>query len=189
MRLNNYLIEGKSDPTAIFIGRVSPITVAHQKIIADAIRKYSKVYIIIIEGFATSKLEKNFLTFDDRVDLLKITNHSAKPILARKGFIPEIIQDNNIDTSKGIAIIAGSDRIDGYKKQFKNVDYNVIFDEIKRTDDDVSASKVRKAVENDDYPTYARMIAKGLDSKKYFELFKRAMKVKGFEQLESKKFY
>lgn len=186
MKFRNFLIvEKTSKPVGIFIGRMSPPTIAHAKIIDDAVRKYGEVYIIIIEGIDTSKLEKNFLSFKDRVDVLKITNPRSKPILARKGYIPDIITDNKIDTSNGIAIIAGSDRIDGYKRQFKDADYKVIFDEIKRTASDVSASKVRKAIADNDFDTYKRMIAPGLDNEKWFKLFQKGMKIKGFEMLES----
>lgn len=190
MKFRNYLIiEKTTKPIGIFIGRVTPPTIAHWKIIRSAEEKYSKVYIIIIEGIDTSKLEKNFLSFKDRVDILKITNPRSRPILARKGYIPDIITDNKIDTSNGIAIIAGSDRIDGYKRQFKNADYKVIFDEIKRTASDVSASKVRQAIANDDFDTYKRMIAPGLDNEKWFKLFQKGMKIKGFEMLESAPVY
>jgi len=188
MKLSDYLTEGKIDKPAIFLGRVSPPTIAHQKLINDAIKKYAKVYVIIVEGYASSKLEKNFLSFKDRTELLKITNRQAEVILARAGYIPVILSDNNIDTSNGIVVVCGTDRINTYKAQFKEVDYEVTFDEMKRTDDDVSASKVRQVIIDDDFKAYSKMIASGLDNKKYFDLFKRALKVKGLEQLESKEF-
>lgn len=161
------------------------MTYMHQKIIDSAIRKYSQVYIFIMEGEKTKDLPKNFLSFDDRVDIIKITNPSAKPILARMGYLPDIISAHKIPTAAGVGIIAGSDRIQGYIQQFKKVKYEVFADEIPRTAEDVSASKVRKALEEDDYYNYSRMIAKGLDNRKYFELFKRAFNVKKIQAMEN----
>lgn len=187
MKFRNYLIvEKTSKPIAIFIGRMQPLTVAHWQIIRDAERKYEKVYIVIIEGEASSKLEKNFLTFQDRGDMLKATSLKAKPILAKIGYIPDIISNNRIDISNGIVIIAGTDRIDGYKNQFTDVDYDVKFVEIKRTTKDVSAGKVRDTLVNNNYGAYKKMIAPGLDNKKWFELLKRAFNIKKAEFLESK---
>ena len=179
-RLTNHLFIENSDKrmVGIFIGRMSPPTFMHQKIINDAIRKYSKVYIFIIEGEKSSGEAKNFLTFEDRTDLLKITNHQASLILARHGYIPDIISDEKINTSNGIAIIAGSDRIEGYKSQFKGVNFTVKFDEIPRDADAVSASRVRKALEDNDFETYKRSIAKGLDNEKWFVMLQKAYKVK-----------
>jgi len=179
MNFHNFLLENKSRSVGIFIGRMSPPTSAHQKIIEDSIRKYSKVYIIIIEGEKSSQLKKNFLSFQQRKELLKITNPKAQPILSKHGYIPDIIEQEKIDTSGGIAIIAGTDRIDGYKKQFEGVDYDVTFDEIKRTDDDVSASKVRQALADNDLLAYERMVAKGLDNPRWFDKLRGYLSAKG----------
>lgn len=183
MKFEKYLFTESSNKkmVGIFIGRVTPVTVAHQKIINDAIKKYSHVYIIIIEGEKSSQLSKNFLTFAQRKEILKITNPKAEPILSRIGYIPDIIEKEKIDTSNGVVIIAGSDRIDGYRRQFKGVSYPVIFDEIKRTDEDVSASKVRQALADKDFSSYRRMVAKGLDNEKWFNIFRELMAKRGNE--------
>jgi len=181
MRLNKYLTEAGEKPIAIFIGRMSPPTIAHQKIIEDAVRKYSTVYIFIVEGEKSSQLSKNFLTFAQRKEILKITNPKAEPILSRIGYIPDIIEKEKIDTSNGVVVIAGSDRIDGYRRQFKGVSYPVIFDEIKRTDEDVSASKVRQSLADKDFSSYRRMVAKGLDNEKWFNTFRELMAKRGNE--------
>jgi len=176
MRFSNYITEQKSRAVGIFIGRMSPPTKAHQKIIEDSLKKYSKVYIFIIEGEKSSKLAKNFLTYNQRKSILKITNPKAHPILSSHGYIPDIIKQENIETSNGVAIIAGSDRIEDYKKQFIGVDYNVIFDEIKRTAEDISASKVRKAIGENDFEEYKRNVARGLDNKEWFEKFREFLR-------------
>lgn len=189
MKFRNFLIIEKNNKAiGIFIARVQPPTIAHWRIIKEALTKYDKVYIFIIEGVDTSKLEKNFLSFKDRQDILKITNPGSKPILSKLGYIPDIIKNNNIDTSNGIAIIAGTDRIGDYKKQFKNAPYKVYYDEIKRTGSNVSASKVREALVNNDYESYKKMVAPGINNKKWFELLRKSLKIKGFEMLDENKF-
>jgi hypothetical protein len=157
---------------------MQPVSIAHWKIIKQAESKYNNIYVIVVEGISSSKEDKNFLSFLDRQEILKITGIKAKLIHSYSGYLPDIISNNNIDVSNGIAIIAGSDRISGYKNQFKNVDYKVIFDEIKRTGADVSASKIRNAIANDDYASYSKMIAPGLNNEKWFNLFKRALFLK-----------
>ena len=95
MRLELFL--DRSKMIGIFIGRMSPSTIAHQKIINQALSKYEDVYVFIIEGLQTSLLEKNFLTFEQRKQLLHITNPEVKPILGRSGYLPEIIKENHIN--------------------------------------------------------------------------------------------
>jgi len=167
MRLELFLEKNKM--IGIFVGRMSPPTRAHQAIINLSLSKYAEVYVVIIEGMQTSLLSKNFLTFDERKKLLHITNPGVKPLLARQGYLPDIIKENHINTVHGIAIIAGTDRIDSYMKQFKKEDYSVIADEIKRTEKDVSAGKVRDTLARNDFASYKKMVAKGLDNHQWFQ--------------------
>lgn len=173
MRLELFLDRAKM--IGIFIGRMSPPTIAHQKIINQALSKYEEVYVFIIEGMQTSLLTKNFLTFEQRKQLLHITNPEVKPILGRSGYLPEIIKENHINTAHGIAIVAGTDRIDNYMAQFKKEDYSVIADEIKRSEEDVSASKLRDALLANNFSLYKRMVARGLNNEKHFAQLRKLL--------------
>lgn len=75
----------------------------------------------------------------------------------------------------------GSDRVASYTRFAKNEKYHEMFDlpddfdvyEIKRTDDDISASKVREAIKNDDIDTFKSMMPAGAE--KLFNDFKEAL--------------
>ncbi|MFA5396708.1 MAG: hypothetical protein WC346_11945 [Methanogenium sp.] len=157
----------------IFVGRMQPCTILHQKIINSM--KEDKTYIFIVEGARSSMEKKNFLTFQDRVQLLSVTNPKAKVLYSKHGYLPDIIEQNRL-AKKGdiVRVYAGSDRIDGYNKQFegKDIDYQYEGKEIPRQAEDVSATKVRQALLHNDYGTYKRMIARGLDNEKYFSWLK-----------------
>ena len=180
MRLRKYLFESKQKPIAIFSGRFSPPTKAHQKIIDDAVSKYSKVYVVIIEGEKSSEELKNFLTFEQRRDILKITNPEAILLHSKHGFIPGIIRENDIDTSNGVAIIAGPDRIAGYKKQFIDAksEYVVKYDKMPRM---MAATDLRNAMAKDDFKTYKKMAADGIDDEKWYKKLRKLFKAKGNE--------
>jgi phosphopantetheine adenylyltransferase len=173
MRLDEFIQSNRR--IGIVLGRMSPPTLAHQGIIDHALRKYFKVYVIIVEGKGTSQLAKNFLTFQQRKDLLKITNPKALVIQASTGYLPDIIDAYGIQASVGLALVVGTDRASDYLKQFKNEKYSVIVDEIPRTAKDISATKVRQALYNNDYETYTSMIARGLDNKKWFGTLRKLL--------------
>ena len=73
----------------IFVGRMQPCTILHQKIINSM--KEDKTYIFIVEGARSSMEKKNFLTFQDRVQLLSVTNPKAKVLYSKHGYLPDII--------------------------------------------------------------------------------------------------
>ncbi len=162
----------------IFLGRLMPPTIMHQKIINNM--KYDKVYIILVEGTKTSFDKKNFLSFDDRKKILKITNPNVDVIHSTHGYIPDIIKDNNLNKNNDdVYIVAGSDRIQGYLSQFKKVtEYKVYPAEIPRQPEDVSATKIRTALLSNDYGTYKKMIARGLDNEKWFLLLKKKIELR-----------
>jgi len=158
----------------IFLGRLQPTTYIHQKIINDL--KYDKIYVIIVEGAGSSHEKKNFLSFDDRVKTLKVTNPKVKAIHSTTGYIPDIIENNKMNPNNDdVYIVAGSDRIDGYMKQFKDVPYKVFKHEIPRQPEDVSATKVRTALMAGDFASYKKMIAKGLDNEKWFSILRKKL--------------
>jgi nicotinic acid mononucleotide adenylyltransferase len=164
----------KNKTIGIFIGRLQPITTLHQKIISNM--KYDKNYVFVIEGRASSQEKKNFLSFNERAEMLKITNPNVSAIVSPHGYIPDIIKENNLNLDNSdVYIVAGSDRINGYMYQFKRekeLTYKYFADEIPRTAEDVSATKVRTALLSNDYGTYKKMIARGLDNERWFILLR-----------------
>ena len=77
--------------------------------------------------------------------------------------------------------ITGSDRLADYKRQAENPIYqerghfpsSFTTLEVPRTDDDISATKVREAIRNDDLETFRKMMPEGTE--KLFGDFKEAL--------------
>lgn len=160
----------------IMVGRFQPVTILHQKIIHNMESKFDKNYVFIVEGQKSSQEKKNFLSFDERIKILKITNPTVKTIASTNGYLPDIINENKIPIENSmIYIVAGSDRISGYMKQFKDVPYKVFKHEIPRQPEDVSATKVRTALMSGDFASYKKMIAKGLDNEKWFSILRKKL--------------
>ena len=59
--------------------------------------------------------------------------------------------------------------------QFKKEDYSVIADEIKRSGEDVSASKLRDALLANNFSLYKRLVARGLDNEKHFAQLRKLL--------------
>ena len=77
--------------------------------------------------------------------------------------------------------ITGSDRLAAYKRQAENPKYQDLGHfpssfttlEVPRTDEDISATKVREAIMNDDLDTFKKMMPEGTE--KLFDDFKEAL--------------
>jgi len=165
----------------IFIARLQPPIRGHQAIMDDM--GYDKNYVVIIEGTSSRLDAKNFLTFNDRVALLKVTNPDVKPIHAPTGYIPDIIADNRLNpNNEDIYIVAGTDRINGYLRQFKSItDYKVFAKDIDKNTNRVpgmSGTDCRKALQANDFGAYRRVVAKGLDNERWFSWLRKKLMVR-----------
>ena len=136
---------------ALYNGRFQPPTKAHIQIIENALKTFDKVIVSVVRGEKSDPKKNPFSkelqteilkdVFGDRVELESFTF----------GFLPFIIDKSEYDIE---AILAGSDRVDGYEKMLKNSrnkehdDIAVL--EIPRTGEDISASKLRQGLIDDD---------------------------------------
>lgn len=150
MRLEKQM---KGNRYAMFIGRFQPSTVAHEQIVRDALAKdeVDGVVIAIVAGAASSKnKEQNPLTYEERVDLWK---KALKDVEDKVEF--HELKTGSIGAAvRGVPypvyyILAGEDRAEGYRKQMKGDLIDLIM--IPRSEEDVSASKLRAAIKNDDF--------------------------------------
>jgi len=133
-------------------GRFQPPTAGHLKAIEAAYKKYKKpVVIVLIKGaksdvFFDSKIQKEIFE-----KMLKVPHQFLE---LSNGFIGEWINELRNDGFEPKALFCGSDRVKSYEGQIKrysdklNLDIKV--EEIARTGEDISASKVREALKNDD---------------------------------------
>lgn len=164
----------------IFQGRFQPITKAHATIILDAIRnnKNLEPFVIVVKGTKSGQDKKrNPFDIDTQIDLIrKSTNNQVKYIeVTKSAFIEDLV---NVVRDKGyepVKMFAGSDRVVSYRDMIQrykdDLGINIEVEEIKRTDEDISATKVRNALLEDDFSTFERMTL-NLDEKDFEKLQK-----------------
>lgn len=165
--LKNILFEEHLPGTALFVGRMQPLTIAHYNIIDNARKKYDDIFVIIVAG---KSKKNNPLTFKQRVELVYKAFEGKIPmshiIKAPNAFTPNIIDYLKRYISKEkhrkrFVIFSGEDRANEYVKQIENY-YNggaqVEIQAIPRKEESVSATKVRKALMNDDITGYKRLM-------------------------------
>lgn len=188
--LNEENIKG----TAFIIGRFQPITKLHCKIIDDARKKYQNTFVVVVnpklperEKRFTKKgelrtpekrrIEKNPFSLSLRVKLiykaLEGKLHSSHIISAPTGFTQDAIEKifrylSKEKHKKNFVLLAGSDRVDEYIRQLKlysNIDFSI--KEITRditSADNVSATKVRNAIKENDFETFKKLTPEGIHS-------------------------
>lgn len=102
----------------LFIGRFQPVHNAH----AQNIKSLKNGFVAIVKGSESSKNRtKNPLPFELQEKLIKKIAPDVKVIKVPNGYVPEII---NMIRAKGYevkTVVAGSDRIEGYRKQLMSV--------------------------------------------------------------------
>lgn len=154
----------------VIVGRFQPFTDGHLKMIEEGYKE---------NGLPTVILQISNKKFDEKHPF---SNELIKEEinLVRKSVKNTIIDHfyiTNADIAKIASIchehgyepvlwLCGSDRYEPYSKQANNEKYKLDNNltnefkcfEIKRNDDDISASKVREAIKNDDFTTYIEMM-------------------------------
>jgi len=127
---------------ALFSGRFSPPTKAHIAIIEDALKKYDTVTLNIVKS---GKLdEKNPFPYDLQEKIWRSVFPKLTIQSTNTGNLITALKkaENNINV-----VLTGTDRLNEYKSQLAaNPDIKVV--EIKRTTEDISATKARNAIKN-----------------------------------------
>ncbi len=148
---------------SVFMGRLQPPTKAHIDIIESAYKQFKQPVVVAIVKSGNDqspfpvKLVKDILK--------KSTKAKIEVLEIKSGFIGDFISPLRDKGMEPSIILAGSDRVKSYKGQIKryeemfNLDIEV--KEIKRTGEDISASKVRQALSDDDEETFKNMTSKG----------------------------
>ena len=169
--IKNILFEDHMPGTAIFVGRMQPLTIAHYNIINDARKKYNELFVVIVAG---KSKKNNPFTFKQRVELVHKAFEGKIPmshiIKAPTGFTPNILMHLQKYISRHahkrlFILFAGEDRAEEYRNQIKKYykgDAQVELHIIPRDDDSVSATKVRKALVDGDIENYKRLMPRTL---------------------------
>ena len=128
-----------SPETGLIIGKIRVLTNAHYKLIRQALKENKYVIIalsVAIGKDKTFEIRKKFIEncFKDNLDRIEI-------IGTQNGYIPTIL--SRAFFGMGVnKIYAGSDRIEGYKKQVDAISRHIDVIELKRSKNDISATKI-----------------------------------------------
>ena len=170
MKKFSEFITEKEETHGIFSGRFQPVTKAHADIIETIGKENKKGTIFLVKGKDTSKdKEKN--PFD--VDMQKKMLEAVAPKNVQIKIIPTgfFVDDLNEMPDKNFIAYAGSDRVGAYKRftSYLDEDKTLEIKEIKRGDDDISATQVRVALKNDNEDGFKKLTDKRVH-KMYDEL-------------------
>ena len=168
----------------ICLGRFMPFTKGHYKMIEYGL-KYNGLPTIVFM-ISNKKMDKKHPFSDELIqkemDMLKKsfkgienTTYVSSADIVKLG---QWCYENNYEPQLWIT---GSDRLAAYKRQAENPKYQDLGHfpssfttlEVPRTDEDISATKVREAIMNDDLGTFKKMMPVGTE--KLFNEFKEAL--------------
>lgn len=172
----------------IILGRFQPFTKGHLKMIEQG---------YIENGLPAVVLQISNKKFDDKhpfsdeltkEEINSIRNSLKTNIIghfyvinADIAKIASVCHDNGFEP---VLWITGTDRFEAYSKQANSEKYKIdnnLLDEfkcfeVKRTDGDISATKVREAIENDDFKTYVDMMPECVTNINMYNKFKTELK-------------
>jgi len=138
----------------IFSGRMQPLTKTHTEIFRTISNECSKGTVFLVKGKKTSQdKEKN--PFDEEVQLkmiqLVLPDNMEVKIIKTGFFVEELNESEDSD----FRIYAGSDRVESYKSYSKYMKEGTLeVKEIVRTDEDISATKVREALRDNNLEAF-----------------------------------
>ena len=151
----------------IIIGRFQPFTLGHLKCAQEAYKKLGVKTVLLVINTTKQDSRHPFLT----AQLSKILDKMCKDENTLAGYVLvknanivdniEILRENGYEP---ISWTCGTDRFDSYDKMVKKygdeigLDKNFKMIEVKRGDEDISATAVRKALRDDDEDTYIKMV-------------------------------
>ena len=145
----------KGNNWAYFQGRLQPPTKAHVQIIENALSRFDGVVIALAKGKKSDRTYLKDNPFSEELQqkiLNDIFGNKVQIERVGSGFIPRILQglDQNVNY-----VIAGEDRYDDYVVQLKHTS-GIQVVKIPRTVEDVSATKLRQALLEDDKEEFAK---------------------------------
>ena len=168
----------------ICLGRFMPFTKGHYKMIEYGLKHNGLPTVVFM--ISNKKMDKKHPFSDElmqkEMDMLKKSLEGIEnTVYVSSADIVKLGQwcyENNYEPQLWIT---GSDRLAAYKRQAENPKYQDLGHfpssfttlEVPRTDEDISATKVREAIMNDDLDTFKKMMPEGTE--KLFGDFKEAL--------------
>lgn len=188
----------------ICLGRFMPFTKGHYKMIEYGLKHNGLPTVIFM--ISNKKMDKKHPFSDELIqkemDMLKKSLKGIEnTVYVSSADIVKLgkwCYENNYEPQLWIT---GSDRLAAYKRQAENPKYQDLGHfpssfttlEVPRTDEDISATKVREAISNNDLDSFKKMMPEG--TKKLFDDFKEALshikecKISLVDYIEENKFY
>lgn len=173
--------KGKEE-VVIMGGRFQPVTAGHIKVVNQMKSKYSgkPIIVFLIKGEKSSQdKKKNPLDTKTQIKLIKksMKGMIKDVLIAKTGFIGDFLVALR-PKYEPVAFFTGTDRLKGYQAmidRYKNeLNMNIDMREIKRTEQNISATKVRQAIKDNDFKTFQKT-TNNLD-KKDFEMLRKKIK-------------
>ena len=193
------LVEARGDDVTFTFGRFNPPTIGHEKLL-DATKKIGRNYRVYASHSQDSR--RNPLDHRTKVRYMKkmFPSHSRNIKVDDAVTAIDVAVKLHDEGFKNLTMVVGSDRVRDFQKLLD--DYNGVkarhglydFNTIKvksagERDPDaegvsgMSASKMRKAAQNNDYKSFAQGLPLGYrDGKKLFKDVQKQMRLKGFNE-------
>ena len=169
--------EKGKQPCAVVIGRMQPPTRAHVDIIENALKKHKNVLVAIVKGAKPSP-KSPFPVNLIRDILLEIFGKRILLQVFSRGFIGDVVDFCRRLDYEPVVLYCGSDRVKTYEGQIKRyedeLNLSLKVKEIKRSNQDISATKVREAIKNNDFETFKSMTPE--EEWKYFDTLRSYLK-------------
>jgi FAD synthase len=157
-----------NDDLAIFQGRFQGFNIGHQTAILDLQKRYKNFHVFVVEGKTIDK-EQNPFSGEFRKEMIEAACPGVQINIVPNGFYPGSIKYLKLwDGQSEVHIASGDDREEGYKAQNSSkTPYTVEFIKTLRPEG-VSGSAVRKALKEDDFETFKKIAARGINNKEWF---------------------
>ena len=199
MKPNLKLVEARGDDVTFTFGRFNPPTIGHEKLM-DATKKLGRNYRVYASH--TQDANKNPLDYRTKVNYMKrmFPKHSRSIKSDNVRTAIDVAVKLHDEGFKNLTMVVGSDRVGEFKKLLKKYNgvqsthglYNFKTIKVKSAgerDPDaegvsgMSASKMRKAAQSNDYKSFAQGLPPGFrDGKKLFKDVQKNMRVKSFKE-------
>jgi len=154
---------------AFTIGRFQPLTLGHMKMI-DELKKFNKAYIFIVKGKKSSKdKDKNPFDFELQKEMIQKVAPKIEVIEIPSGYFVDEIEKL---PENEFYLLCGSDRVKAYQRMLdylENKKVEII--EVPRSDDDISATKVRQALKDNNKKEFEKMTPKEIHN--YYDNLKK----------------
>lgn len=157
--------EPAENPVTIILGRFQPCTVGHLKMYEAAKKLGHPVVVYAIRG-EKSDPKKSPFPHTVVAKTISETMPNVEVREAKSAFFGDFLVDLRPENREPVALICGADRVKSYSSQIDryrtklNLSIDIV--EIARTDEEVSATKVREALLSDDQLSFNKMTDKGV---------------------------